>query len=305
MELRQLEYFAELAERCNFRGAARALGISQPTLSQQLKTLEHELGILLMARNQHSVRLTPAGQAFLPRVRDILARVSAARGELADMAASSAQITVGTFGSERITRLVAEFAERHPETDLVVQQQSYQQMMKLLASRRLDLGLLQVHPRASHVPAAVHVEHLSPLRIGLLMRPDHPLAQKEAVAIEDLRTERLILPSAMSAPHVAIELVLRNAGITLEKTPYLSTATATMASLVAQGLGIGAMAEVTVSLVSQRLVFRHLDHPDAACWIGIAWASDARLSPAMEAFIRFAQAWRWAPRRRATAAVPV
>jgi DNA-binding transcriptional LysR family regulator len=302
MELRQLEYFAAVAEHLNFHRAARGLGVSQPTLSQQLKALERECGVMLVARDQHSVRLTDAGQAFLGRVAGILAGVKAAKLELSALASRGGQLTIGTFGSERITKFLAEFVERHPETDLVVQQQSYQQTMKLVAQRRLDAGLLQMHPTGSSVPAGVVVEQLAPVRVGLIMRPDHPLAQRDVISIEDLRRERLILPSSLSAPRVALELALKNANVVPERTPYLTTASATMASLVAKGLGIGVMAEAVVTLVSHRLVFRGLDHPDAACWIAIAWAAGAAGSEARDAFIRFAHSWRWTPRRKLAAA---
>src|SRR4051794_24840006 len=75
VDLRQLRYFVLLAEELHFGRAAAREHIAQSALSQQLRRLEHELGVLLLERTTHHVQLTPAGKIFLRETRQILAHV--------------------------------------------------------------------------------------------------------------------------------------------------------------------------------------------------------------------------------------
>ena len=72
MELRQLRYFVSVAETNSFSEASRLLNITQSTLSQQVKQLENELGVMLFERSSHRVCLTDVGEAFLPEARRTL-----------------------------------------------------------------------------------------------------------------------------------------------------------------------------------------------------------------------------------------
>jgi DNA-binding transcriptional LysR family regulator len=88
VELRQLRYFVAVAEELNFGRAARRLLIAGPSLSQQIKALERDLGVLLFERDRRSVGLTPAGAALLPATRALLAQADELRGQAGRLAGS-------------------------------------------------------------------------------------------------------------------------------------------------------------------------------------------------------------------------
>src|SRR5579871_533683 len=100
MELRHLRYFVAVAEELHFGRAAERLYMAQPPLSQQIRQLEQEIGVLLLIRNNRRVALTEAGQAFLEDARSILERVEEATRRAQQVSAGEAGwLGVGFVGS--------------------------------------------------------------------------------------------------------------------------------------------------------------------------------------------------------------
>ncbi|WP_019929023.1 LysR family transcriptional regulator [Nocardia sp. BMG111209] len=117
MELRQLGYFVAVAEELNFGRAAKRLLIAGPSLSQQIKALERDLGVALFVRDRRSVALTPAGTALLPHVRVLLDRADDLRRRAAGFAGSeSVRLGYVNWLPAELSERVAGIARLHLDT---------------------------------------------------------------------------------------------------------------------------------------------------------------------------------------------
>lgn len=121
MELRQLKYFEKTCELLNFTEAAHALCISQSTLSQQIKQLENELGILLFDRIGKRIILTEAGSSFLPYAKNAIRESENGKQIIRDLQnLDTGKLCIGaTFSlSSLLTKALPLFSEQYPHTIL-------------------------------------------------------------------------------------------------------------------------------------------------------------------------------------------
>ncbi|MCC8127201.1 MAG: LysR family transcriptional regulator, partial [Clostridiales bacterium] len=187
MELRVLRYFLEVARRGSVTRAAEHLHVSQPTLSRQLKELEEELGKKLFVRSNYSVKLTDEGMLLRTRAEDILDMVDKTTDEFKSMDdISGGDIRIGCAESDGI-RFLAHAAKALQNRYPRIRYHLYSSGTDSV-TERLDKGLLDF---------AIIVQEADPekynyLKIpssddwGLLMRKDHPLADRTSIRLEDL-----------------------------------------------------------------------------------------------------------------------
>lgn len=187
MEIRVLRYFLEVAREGSVTHAAERLHISQPTLSKQIKDLEGELGKKLFVRSSFSVRLTDEGMLLRKRAEDILDMVDKTEKEFKALGElTGGDIRVGcaeSDGIKHLARCVKTLQEQYPRIRLHVYSGNTEDL-----SERLDRGLLDfaVIAQAVDLSKYNYLEMPSSDTWGVVMRKDSPLAQKEAVRMEDL-----------------------------------------------------------------------------------------------------------------------
>src|ERR1700761_7402825 len=240
MELRRIQYFVTVAEETHFGRAAERLRMAQPPLSQQIKALEAEMGVVLFHRTTRKVELTAAGERFLERARAILAAVDDAvleAGRAAD--GRLGRIAIGFTGSatyDLLPSLVRVLRADLPgiELDIRGEMLTPDQVAALL-DRTLDLGLLRPPVRTAEVE--VHVLRREPL---IAVLPEHhPLAGRDRVALSDLRDDPFIAyPSHhRSVVYEAVIDACQRAGF-FPRTVHEVGETSTLVSFVAAGLGV-------------------------------------------------------------------
>lgn len=149
MRLRQIEYFIAICESGSFTVAAQELLIAQPSLSQQIRQLERELGADLLNRGRHGVSLTAAGRVFLPRAEAVIAAVESARAAVADLASGGGGelhiLTVRSVASAVLPPGLVRWHDQFPETMLRLH--DYSHRLKLESAMREGRGDLAIGPR--------------------------------------------------------------------------------------------------------------------------------------------------------------
>ena len=194
MELRVLQYFLAVTREQSISGAAESLHLSQPTLSRQLKDMEEELGKQLFIRSNRKITLTEEGMILRKRAEEIMELVKKTEDEIILSDESIAgDITVGsgeTDGVRFLARAAQAVQKDHPMVHFHIVSGDKASVTENLDRGLIDFGLLFGEFDTSKY------EHLKvPFRdsIGVLMRRDSPLAEKETVVPEDLWDKPLIV----------------------------------------------------------------------------------------------------------------
>jgi len=195
MELRQLRYFVKVAETLNFSEAAKALCVTQSTLSQQVRQLEDEFGTPLLERNSHSVCLTEAGSELLPYARRTIAdaeQCAARLADLNDLAAGQLRIGVTYSFSPILTETLQTFMRRYPRIRLDVYYRPMAELMQMLQRREVDF-VLAFKPSSPVDGVESHI--LFQNYLAAIVGTGHPLARQHTATLDDLARYDMALPS--------------------------------------------------------------------------------------------------------------
>ena len=194
MELRDIEYFAVIAEHGHLGRAADALGLSQPALSKSLRRLEHALDVKLVKRTPKGVELTAEGSVLLLRVRELRLSLQGVAREIADMSQGRVghlRIGVSVAISEQFLSVAfATLLKDAPRTKLIVSVSDNDLMVPALCNGELDLIIhyLPVTP-----PEGVVCEHLYDSEYVVCASAKHRLAGRKQVTLAELAQERWAL----------------------------------------------------------------------------------------------------------------
>ena len=220
MELRHLRYFVAVAEEGSLTVAAGLrLHTAQPSLSRQIRDLEHEVGAQLLIRSARGVELTDAGRVFLDHARLALAQVEAAR-EAAKRAAQPAKPTfaLGFLTGQEIDWLpeaIRILRDELPNIEVTVSSQYSPDLAQALLRGKLDLAFMRPEPQIADLDYKVIVKE--PLIVAL--PSDHRLASQDAIALQDIAGETFIgMSNTAPTLRVVIDEYLEQSGLDLQQT---------------------------------------------------------------------------------------
>ncbi|GAA2787205.1 LysR substrate-binding domain-containing protein [Saccharopolyspora taberi] len=285
--LTQLTGFVAVAEEQHFGRAAQRLRMTQPPLTRQIQQLEKELKVQLFDRTSRTVRLTPAGRAFLQDARRLL-------HEADNAALSVRRVTAGQEGIVRIGftatsaygvlgGLLADVRERLPHVDVVLHELVTRDQVELLSAGSLDLGLAR--PPATRPELSSRRFRSEPLLAALPAA--HPLAAGEGpLELAELHGEALVTYSPTEARyfHELLVTAFHKAGVQPVYVQHVSQVH-TVLALVEAGLGSGLVPATAARLRFDGVVFRplRLTEPDPV-ELHLVWRA-ANDNPALHALL--------------------
>ncbi|MGJ7563475.1 LysR family transcriptional regulator [Variovorax sp. GB1R11] len=299
IDLRAWRQFVAVAEELHFGRAALRLHMTQPPVTQAIAQLEKTLGVVLFDRTRRRVALTPAGEALLPDVRELLARAQAlparARAAAAGQVGRVRIAFVSTVGFERLPAWVREFRVLCPEVALELVEATGDVQLEAFARGEIDAGLMLHSPGAAPPGLARLAVSQEPLVLALPER--HALARTPA-RLADVLAEPLVMFPRRIVPslHDAIFDLYHAAG----RTPLLGQEAIqmqTIVNLVSGGIGVAWVPESVTQFRRAGVVYRRADEfapagrrrgPPVlpACETSLVWPEEAA-NPALARFIAF------------------
>jgi DNA-binding transcriptional LysR family regulator len=192
MDLRQLKYFVQIAESGNFSRAAEVLRIAQPSLSQQIKQLEEELGVQLLVRHARGVTVTEQGQQLYDHARRILEEVDRAKDNVRSQnLAPSGRVSVGlpTSACRGLSLPLFEvMAKRLPNVTLHLVEAMTGYLDELIQAGRLDVALLYDHKAFEHV---AWTEMMTEELMAFVAK-GHPIAKRKSISFKSVFESNLV-----------------------------------------------------------------------------------------------------------------
>lgn len=288
LDFNQLRCFVAVAEELHFGRAAARLYMTQPPLTRHIQQLEHALGVLLLERSSRRVRMTAAGQVFLPDALRIL--------NFAEQAASSARrvgrgeagrVTIGftaVSGYQMIPELISAAAGGCPGIDVVLKEMVSVMQIEALEANTLDLGLMR--PLPGH--RELEFELVSREPMVLVLPAGHPLARRKKIVVEDLHEQAFVMysPNEGKYFHDLIAGLLGTSGVAPRYVQHLGQ-THSIVSLVRAGLGMAIVPASAMQLGFSHVDFKSMWRDDVYADIILAWHRDLR-TPALRTFRQFA-----------------
>lgn len=245
MELRQLRYFVKLAELLSFSEAAKALCITQSTLSQQIKQLEQEFDTQFLLRTSRNVNLTEAGEELLPyalstirQAEQCFTRVN----DLKSLLCGTLNIGVTYSFSPILTETLVTFMKKFPKVRLNIFYRPMAELMEMLRNREVDF-VLAFKPSVAMPDVESHVLFQSYL--AAIASDFHPITGIKTISLQELSKYELALPAKGLQARNAFDKVIEPAGIDFKVRVELNEVNILL-KLIRQNSMVTVLSEATI-----------------------------------------------------------
>lgn len=271
IENRHLRYFLEVARTLHVTRAAEKLHIAQPALTQNIQQLEQELGVRLFERQGRRLSLTEAGAVFQREAEHSLrvfqnAQLSAqraARGEIGEIAVGFQS----TAGLSIVPHMLQKLRVRYPSIEVTLREMGTLAQQQALLNNEIDVAI--VYRKGDSQFA---YQDLIPDSLVVALREDHPLADRESIALKEIADEVFVLPSmeVSTVLHHAVLAECADAGFQPHRVQAIST-TQTALGLVSAGFGISVLPASALALSRKGVVQRPIRNSRLQVPLAVMW----------------------------------
>ena len=263
-----MRYFVGVAEELHFGKAAERLHISTPTLSQQIKQLEREVGATLLIRHSRGVELTPAGQVFLARARETIQAAGLALKDTRRAAGLDEPILrlglLNGIPGWLPAALEQLAADRFPAGTVTLEAGTTTDQLRMLGTGEIDLGLVRAPVT---LPPAMTSEQLADEELGVLLTATHPLAAEPELTLDDLAGLELIWIPRAAAPEFYDDALRRiGTGVRLSDISMSHSQLRSALLVRRSAISLGSRRAATPDIVWRPLAGRPLIARYAAVW---------------------------------------
>jgi len=288
VSLRQLQALAEIGRTGKVVGAAKALRLTPPAVTLQLRQLESEVGLALFDRTSEGMRPTAAGLAVIETARAVEERLRLLEDEIAAIKGirrGTLRLGVVSTAKYFAPRIMAAFTRDYPDIEMTLTVGNRAEIIEALLVHGIDIALMGRPPKDFPVRAAVFGDH--PLVI--VAPPDHKLAGLRDISRERVAAEKFLVREPGSGTRISLEIFLAGVPGKLESIGTEMGSNETIKQAVMAGLGIAFISAHTIAaeVESGRLVVLDVEGlPIRRQWYSVSRAEKAQ-SPAMQALSSF------------------
>ncbi|TNJ61230.1 LysR family transcriptional regulator [Paenibacillus hemerocallicola] len=288
MELRQIQYFIEVAKLEHVTEASYVLHVAQSAVSRQIFKLEAELGVDLFIRDGRKVRLTPIGKLFLGHMEQVLQVIEKAQQEIGEfLDPQKGTVRIGfpsSLASHMLPMVISAFRELYPQVQFQLQHGSYRELIELVSKGTLNLSLIGPVPKDGK---QINGDTLFLERIVALLPKNHPLADQSSLKLSQLRNDMFVL---FPEGFILRELVI-NACAAQGFEPMISFEgddIDAIKGLVAAGLGITLLPEIALNdSIPRSTVKIQFQDPQVTRSVGVITPANRELAPTEKLFHDF------------------
>lgn len=285
--LRQFKILEAVVEHNSYTEAARALFMTQPAVSMQIKQMEEQIELPLFERTGKQISLTEPGRELLHYARSIRQQLDEAElmmQELKGLKRGKLHLTMASTANYFAPQLIASFHHKYPNAQVQLSVTNRAGLLKALDDNNTDMVIMGIPPKGHDLKGIPFMDN--PLVI--IAWPDHPLAKRKSISLAEVTNEAFIVREPDSGTRKAAERFFTEHGIQLQTSMEMNRTEAIKQAVMAElGLGIVSLHTLEMELKLKRLVILPVDDfPIMRRWY-VVHRNGKRFAAIPEAFKNF------------------